>query len=340
MTTTPNASTPALHDGTRGRARCAAGAWRRLLPLLLLFALSLPAAAQQRQGGDAGDDDHDGVPNLIDRCLYTEAGARVDDVGCPVREPDARDDVRTILMAAGAFLVVLAMGGVLWVRRARRESAPEEHVPLILFAPAPGHAPLPAPQPGPAPAAGPAPPLGPSPVAGPAPPRAEPPAAGPAPPTPPAPPPAAAPEWPEPATPGIGSFGAPPAPRPGNGGGAGPAAAAAESTLRLLPGRLEVLAGAGDREIRFVQGSGAVTEITVGRQAGPATRHLQLPAPTVSRLHARLRYESGTWSIANLSRTNPVVVNGAPMSDAVAEHQLCEGDRIEVGEYIFIFHER
>lgn len=320
MTKTPNAGIPALRGGTPGRARCAAGAWRCLSIGLLLLALTVPAAAQQRRGADAADDDGDGVPNLLDRCLYTEAGARVDDVGCPLKQ-DERDDARTILMAAGALLVLLTLGGVLWVRRARREAAPEEHVPLILFAPQPGHAPLPAP-----------PPQAPRPTA--APERAN------APPPPPVPSmPPAGPGWPEPAAPGIGSFGAPPTPRPGN-GGAVSGASAADNTLRLLPGRLEVLAGAGDREIRFVQGSAAVTEITVGRQTGPATRHLQLPAPTVSRLHARLRYQGGSWSIANLSRTNPVVVNGAPMSDLAAEHRLCEGDRIEVGEYIFIFHER
>ncbi|HET9983243.1 MAG TPA: FHA domain-containing protein [Longimicrobiales bacterium] len=345
MTKTPNAGIPAFRSGTPGRARCAAGAWRCLSIGLLLLALTVPAAAQQHRGGDAADDDRDGVPNLLDRCLYTGAGARVDDVGCPLKQ-DERDDARTILIAAGALLVLLTLGGVLWVRRARREAAPEEHVPLILFAPQPGHAPLPAPPPrtaAPPERANAPPPAGRAGPPGAVPPPfapAAPPAAAPSLPVPSAPPPAAAPGWPEPAAPGIGSFGEPPTPRPGNGGGIVSGASAADSTLRLLPGRLEVLAGAGDREIRFVQGSAAVTEITVGRQTGPATRHLQLPAPTVSRLHARLRYESGSWSIANLSRTNPVVVNGAPMSDVTAEHRLCEGDRIEVGEYIFIFHER
>ncbi|MBX6364647.1 MAG: FHA domain-containing protein, partial [Gemmatimonadetes bacterium] len=285
-----------------------------------------------------GDDDGDGVPNLLDRCLYTPPGLRVDDVGCPL-EPTRRDDVRLILAAAGGLLILLALGAVRWVRRTREEAAPEEHVPLLLFAPEPGRAPLPPPPPGARPLAPPRPASGPPPAiavpAGGWPAGAAWPGPGPVPSSP-------APLWPEAAAPRPGSFGAPPAPRAGNGGADEPDAAPAadDSTLRLLPGRLELVAGAGDREIRFVQGPSAVTEITVGRQAGPAMRHLQLPAPTVSRLHARLRYEEGRWSIANLSRTNPVVVNGAPLGGAEARAPLREGDRIEVGEYIFIFHER
>ena len=59
-----------------------------------------------------------------------------------------------------------------------------------------------------------------------------------------------------------------------------------EGTLRFLPGRLEVIAGPdAGREIRFVAppGAGDAVEITFGRTEGPAYRHVQLLARTVSR---------------------------------------------------------
>jgi pSer/pThr/pTyr-binding forkhead associated (FHA) protein len=82
-----------------------------------------------------------------------------------------------------------------------------------------------------------------------------------------------------------------------------------------------------------------VTEVTIGRQNGSPENHVRLAAPTVSRLHARLRFEGGGWQVENLSQTNPLALNGQPLSDAAAS-PLHDGDQLEVGEYVLVFHER
>jgi pSer/pThr/pTyr-binding forkhead associated (FHA) protein len=114
-----------------------------------------------------------------------------------------------------------------------------------------------------------------------------------------------------------------------------------EATVQLLPGRLTILVGAGrDREFRFIRTPGQVTEVTIGREAGSGPHHVQLAALTVSRLHARMRFEDGGWRIENLSRTNPLVINGQPTSAELPVRLLEEGDRIEIGEFVLLFHER
>jgi hypothetical protein len=112
--------------------------------------------------------------------------------------------------------------------------------------------------------------------------------------------------------------------------------------VQLLPGRLEVLKGAEPgREFHFVRPAGQkVPEITIGRSSGSASRHIQIPQPTVSRLHARLRFEDGLWTLANLSSTNPVRVNGCELGSAEEVVGLQDGDRIELGEVEMLFHEK
>lgn len=114
-----------------------------------------------------------------------------------------------------------------------------------------------------------------------------------------------------------------------------------DGTLKLLPGRLEVLTGP-DRgnEVRFVHSGAANPEITFGRSEGPKFQHIQLTAPTVSRRHALIRFDAGDWSIANFSETNPVVVNGSPLLAIGNAKALEEGDTIEFGEVSFKFHGR
>ena len=120
-----------------------------------------------------------------------------------------------------------------------------------------------------------------------------------------------------------------------------PPPATSEGTLQLLPGRFEVVGGMdGGRDIRFVRGPGGVPEVTLGRGEGPMYRHVQLPAQTVSRMHARMRFENGRWHIANLSPTNPVVINGEPLVADGASRPLAEGDRVELGEVVLRFRER
>jgi PPM family protein phosphatase len=111
-----------------------------------------------------------------------------------------------------------------------------------------------------------------------------------------------------------------------------------EGTLRLLPGWLEIRSGGGEgREIRFVHLPGTEPEVTFGRGPGPAYQHVQLESPTVSRLHARLRFKEGGWALRNESGTNPTVVNGSPMNGSRPFVPLEDGDRIEMGEVVFLF---
>jgi hypothetical protein len=113
-----------------------------------------------------------------------------------------------------------------------------------------------------------------------------------------------------------------------------------DGTLQILPGRLDIVEGdEAGQTIRFVRTSPEV-EISFGRTDGPAYRHIQLRAPTVSRKHALMRMEGARWSIANLSRTNPVVVNGDELGAEGEARTLREGDRIEMGEIAFVFRER
>lgn len=118
----------------------------------------------------------------------------------------------------------------------------------------------------------------------------------------------------------------------------------AQGTLQFLPGRLEVLRGkAAIPEIRFVRppdvGAGPV-EITFGRSDGIAYRHVQLLAPTVSRLHARMTFAGRQWELSNLSATNPVLRNGVELRVGADATLLGDGDQIEMGEIVFRFRAR
>lgn len=114
--------------------------------------------------------------------------------------------------------------------------------------------------------------------------------------------------------------------------------AAAMGTLRMLPGRLVPEDRQALRDdIRFIAlDTTGDQRFTVGRGEGPLHEHIQIAAPTVSRRHATLLYRDGVWSIANLSETNPVRVNGTELraSDSVP---LSEGDLVEMGDLVLRF---
>lgn len=113
-----------------------------------------------------------------------------------------------------------------------------------------------------------------------------------------------------------------------------------DGTLQFLPGRLEVLESKdmAGQELRFVRTPGPDgTSVTFGRSTGPAYRHVQFAEPTVSRMHAKMSLDGKTWSLHNLSATNPVVVNGLPLAGQGSSVVLREGDRIEMGEVILRF---
>lgn len=115
-----------------------------------------------------------------------------------------------------------------------------------------------------------------------------------------------------------------------------------DEPVQILPGRLEIVAGEPARDdIRFVGRMGETARITLGRAPGSAQRVVTLRSPTVSRRHARMEFVDGQWTITNLSKTNPVVVNEDMLApDGSVGRVLAEGDRIELGEVVLRFHER
>lgn len=115
-----------------------------------------------------------------------------------------------------------------------------------------------------------------------------------------------------------------------------------DGTLQFLPGKLEIVEGRDvGQEIRFVRTPGSDGQtITFGRSEGPQYRHVQLEEHTVSRQHAKMVLDGKTWTLTNMSRTNPVSVNGLAMSEETPSVVLHDGDRIEMGEVVFRFRSR
>ena len=113
-----------------------------------------------------------------------------------------------------------------------------------------------------------------------------------------------------------------------------------DGTLQLLPGSMKIERGDGAGEvIRFIRVPGEEVAITFGRDQGPPHRHVQLHSPTVSRVHARLTFRDGSWTLRNESATNPTVVNGRPLEGRPAEAPLRDGDRVEMGDITFVFQQ-
>lgn len=112
-----------------------------------------------------------------------------------------------------------------------------------------------------------------------------------------------------------------------------------DDLVQLLPGHLEVLAGdSRQHEIRFVRVQGQQPQLILGRNPGRSPQHIALNSSTVSRQHARLAFSGGKWAVANLSKTNPVVVNDEELTTLDGERTLRDGDRIELGEVVLRFH--
>jgi hypothetical protein len=53
-----------------------------------------------------------------------------------------------------------------------------------------------------------------------------------------------------------------------------------------------------------------------------------------------LVFNNGRWAVANLSKTNPVVVNDQELSYVEGERSLDDGDQLELGEVVLRFHAR
>ncbi|HLI09799.1 MAG TPA: DUF3662 and FHA domain-containing protein [Ktedonobacteraceae bacterium] len=75
-------------------------------------------------------------------------------------------------------------------------------------------------------------------------------------------------------------------------------------------------------------------EINIGRQR---SNDIIVEDKRVSRLHAKILYQNGHFTIFDLGSVNGIAVNGIPH---VKQHTLRSGDRFTVGSYDFYFDER
>jgi pSer/pThr/pTyr-binding forkhead associated (FHA) protein len=71
-------------------------------------------------------------------------------------------------------------------------------------------------------------------------------------------------------------------------------------------------------------------EVTVGRGVDAGVR---IDNPAVSRQHARLRLQDGSWRIEDLGSTNGTRLNGAKIDGSVS---VRPGDRIELGKFVLV----
>jgi len=130
-----------------------------------------------------------------------------------------------------------------------------------------------------------------------------------------------------------------PAPTAWEGGNVARAGRPPEGTLDVLPGRFVLEDGDEKAEIRIFRTSpGDRVETTIGREEGPAYRHIQLLASTVSTKHAKLIFDKGSYSIINYARTNPTKVNGEELEEN-ASRRLLDEDRLEIGGISITYHE-
>jgi hypothetical protein len=106
-----------------------------------------------------------------------------------------------------------------------------------------------------------------------------------------------------------------------------------------LPGRPRLVLSAGGRaktgspESRGEEQVLYLTHsVTVMGRAADAD--LRLNDPGISRRHAEVRQEAGSYFLIDLGSTNGSRVDGSP----VVRHELRDGDRIEVGSTTLVFH--
>jgi len=111
-----------------------------------------------------------------------------------------------------------------------------------------------------------------------------------------------------------------------------------EGTLKLLPGRFQIVSGADQiREFRLYRPKGSTeVETTIGRAPGDALTHVQLKSRTVSSKQAKLIYSANGYTLLNLATVNPTERNGTAMA-AGETAPLGDGDRITMGEVQLVY---
>jgi hypothetical protein len=105
-----------------------------------------------------------------------------------------------------------------------------------------------------------------------------------------------------------------------NTGGAPPAPA------QVSKAQLVVMRGSANRQSAPLE----VDAVTIGRAL---SNTLVLNDAQASRLHARIDFENGAWSLKDLNSRNGTFVNGT----RITLHALRPGDQVVVGETLMVF---
>ena len=72
--------------------------------------------------------------------------------------------------------------------------------------------------------------------------------------------------------------------------------------------------------------------LTIGRLSN---NDVQVPSQRVSRVHARMRWENGTWLIEDVDSLNGITYQG----NRVDRHELRNGDRITLAPRVTLYYE-
>jgi hypothetical protein len=104
---------------------------------------------------------------------------------------------------------------------------------------------------------------------------------------------------------------------------------------RLMERLLTLLQGFQQLEVHLLQPRADGDEFTVGRMD---TCMLMLKDPSVSKLHARMRWseQDGAYSVKDMGSMNGTLVNGVPLG-VRQEFQLHDGDSLAFGDVQFLY---
>jgi hypothetical protein len=105
----------------------------------------------------------------------------------------------------------------------------------------------------------------------------------------------------------------------------------AEQTRNWGSARLVVTTSAGKVLQEYLLAKAAVT---IGRVA---PTNIMLKDRLVSRRHASVRYEQGHYVVRDEGSANGTSVNGERL-EALVPYLLQDGDQVEVGEHLLVFH--
>jgi pSer/pThr/pTyr-binding forkhead associated (FHA) protein len=72
--------------------------------------------------------------------------------------------------------------------------------------------------------------------------------------------------------------------------------------------------------------------LTIGRLSG---NDVQVPSQRVSRMHARIRWERGSWVIEDADSLNGIVFQG----NRISQHELRHGDQIALAPQTYLRYE-